>query len=397
MSHSDKTTICECGCGEPVKRGCRFLRGHYAKLHPPIPKRIINQEVTKCACGCENELEKYDKQGRERKFISGHNLRTIPSPMQNPETAKRVSQKLKGRNRTKEHRENLSKALKGKKRDAEFKRKRSEFMRSDRNPMLKPEVKAKHLQVMQSDELKQKMSEALKGRVKTEEERRNLSKALKGRETPWLMGSNNPMYARSGEKAPSWKGGVIQNDLVLFDTYADRLVITEEVRRDPDNETLLQTKCTYCGKWYSPSRSSVKSRIGALNRSSGTENRLYCSQNCKKECPIYYQMKYPKGYRKATSREVQPELRQMVFQLDDWECIKCEATEFLHCHHITGVELNPIESADADNCITLCKKCHKWVHSQIGCRYIDLRREQCGQIFDTPKEELTFLLVANTK
>ena len=74
------------------------------------------------------------------------------------------------------------------------------------------------------------------------------------------------------------------------------------------------------------------------------------------ECPIYYQMKYPKGYRKATSREAQPELRQMVFQLDDWKCMKCESTKSLHCHHITGVELNPIESADIDNCITLCTK-----------------------------------------
>ena len=164
MTNSEKIKFCECGCGRPVKRGCKFLQGHYAKLHPPISKKIINQEVIKCACGCGNELEKYDKQGRERKFSRGHNLRTIPSPMQNPETAKKVGQKLKGRVRSKEHRDNLSKALQGKRRDAGFKQKRSEFMKSDRNPMLKPEVKAKHLQAMQSDELKQKISEALKGR-----------------------------------------------------------------------------------------------------------------------------------------------------------------------------------------------------------------------------------------
>ena len=30
-------------------------------------------EIIQCACGCGKELEKYDKYGRERKYISGHN------------------------------------------------------------------------------------------------------------------------------------------------------------------------------------------------------------------------------------------------------------------------------------------------------------------------------------
>ena len=64
----------------------------------------------------------------------------------------------------------------------------------------------------------------------------------------------------------------------------------------------------------------------------------------------------------------------MVFAQDSWECQLCSSIENLHCHHITGVEQNPIESADIDNCITLCKVCHKYIHSQEGCRYYDLRR-----------------------
>ena len=77
----------------------------------------------------------------------------------------------------------------------------------------------------------------------------------------------------------------------------------------------------------------------------------------------------------VTSREVQPELRQMRLEKDDYTCQKCHRTideAELHCHHITGVEQNPIESADLDNCITLCKKCHKWAHTQKGCRYFEL-------------------------
>lgn len=42
----------------------------------------------------------------------------------------------------------------------------------------------------------------------------------------------------------------------------------------------------------------------------------------------------------------------------------------------TGVEINPIESADVDNCITLCVDCHQKVHQQDGC---GMRREKCKE------------------
>jgi thymidylate synthase (FAD) len=65
----------------------------------------------------------------------------------------------------------------------------------------------------------------------------------------------------------------------------------------------------------------------------------------------------------------------MVLERDNWTCQKCEKRGgHIHCHHIDPVILNPIESADLDNCITLCKKCHKWVHTKEGCRYFKLRR-----------------------
>jgi len=66
----------------------------------------------------------------------------------------------------------------------------------------------------------------------------------------------------------------------------------------------------------------------------------------------------------------------MRFAIDDYQCQRCEATQKdsqLHCHHITGVVQNPIESADIDNTITLCKDCHRFVHSQPGCKYHELR------------------------
>jgi hypothetical protein len=107
------------------------------------------------------------------------------------------------------------------------------------------------------------------------------------------------------------------------------------------------------------------------------EGRFYCSQSCKIACPIFSKRKYPSTFRVTTSREVQPELRQMVLKRDNYTCQKCEEKDVeLHCHHFTGVEQNPIESADLDNCITLCKDCHKGVHKNTGCKYHELRCDE---------------------
>jgi hypothetical protein len=160
-----------------------------------------------------------------------------------------------------------------------------------------------------------------------------------------------------------------------FSTFAKQIDYIEEVRRDYNDDELLQVRCTYCGKWFNPTRMQVSNRIGAIhNRKDSGDGRFYCSDGCKQACSIYRQKKYPKGFKPSTSREVQPELRQLVFERDAWTCQKCSNIKSLHCHHITGIGQNPIESADIDNCITLCKRCHKWVHSQEGCRYLDLRR-----------------------
>lgn len=169
-------------------------------------------------------------------------------------------------------------------------------------------------------------------------------------------------------------------NLVLYDKFAHSIDFAEEVRRDPKDENVLQVRCAYCGRWFTPNLSRIGARMAALNwnMKDNNEGRLYCSDACKQECPIFRQVGFPKGYKKATSRETQPELRQLVLKRDNYECQKCGAIEPLHCHHMTGVEQNPIESADVDNCITLCKKCHKFVHTQEGCKYFQLQRRKCG-------------------
>lgn len=167
-----------------------------------------------------------------------------------------------------------------------------------------------------------------------------------------------------------------RNSNALFENYFKKLEIFEEVRRHPENLEALEVKCAYCGKWLNPTNTQVRNRLHVFNGTHFGENRFYCSENCKQACPIYGQRKYPKGFKKATSREVVPLLRQLVLERDNYTCQKCGATTEtaqLHVHHEKSYTLNKIMANDPDNCITLCKDCHKWAHSQEGCKYNDLK------------------------
>ena len=170
-----------------------------------------------------------------------------------------------------------------------------------------------------------------------------------------------------------------RNSSALYNTYVHQISYAEPTRHDPKNEELLQVKCTYCGRWFNPAISSLKNRISALEGKGKGEQRLYCSKECKQLCPTYRKRKYSaeQTNTKNLSREVQAELRQMVFERDEWICIKCGETKALQCHHIEGIQWNPIESADIDLCVTFCVKCHGEAHRDEGCRYVDLqcRRE----------------------
>ena len=126
---------CECGCGAEVKN--RFVHGHYARLHPPNPKRKITQEIIQCACGCGNTLEKYGSQGRVRKFISGHNLKFVTSPMQNPVMAKHIADQLRGRKQSAEHRRKNSESRMGQKRSIESRVKQGISITGKNNPSWK--------------------------------------------------------------------------------------------------------------------------------------------------------------------------------------------------------------------------------------------------------------------
>lgn len=209
-----------------------------------------------------------------------------------------------------------------------------------------------------------------------------------------ISGKNNPMYGKThskevrkrlsdfrkemtGEKSSRWRGGVHKNNIALYETYHSKLSWCEEVRRDPEDEKMLNVKCAFCGKWYRPTRTSVLNRDKALSgkliNRYASENRFYCSEKCKKLCPVFEQKKYPKDNKPYYSRIDQKEWSNLVKTRDCFRCVKCGSTENLIAHHKEGIRWEPLESADIDMGITLCKKCEREVHSTEGCKVSDMR------------------------
>lgn len=230
-----------------------------------------------------------------------------------------------------------------------------------------------------TEEHKKNISDSLMGIKRSEKTKRKMSESTKGKNHPMWNTHHSKKHKRKisesikGKNHPNYKGGYTSKNIPRYDTYAHQISYAEEVRHSPEDKNVLQVKCTYCNKWYTPKLTNIISRVQVLNGNCIGEARLYCSEECKQNCPIYHKIKYPKGFKPSTSREVQPQLRQLVFERDNWTCQKCGKEENLHCHHITGIMLNPLESADVDNCITLCKDCHKFMHTLPNCGYYQLR------------------------
>lgn len=130
------------------------------------------------------------------------------------------------------------------------------------------------------------------------------------------------------------------NSSANFDLYYDRLCKYEVCDRDEENSELLLVQCKYCSRMFIPTNSQVKFRLNGINGKDESEGNFYCSNACKYSCPIFHRKTWSKGFAPATSREVQPQLRKMVLERDNWFCQKCGKTKEenpeleLHCHHI---------------------------------------------------------------
>lgn len=185
-----------------------------------------------------------------------------------------------------------------------------------------------------------------------------------------LAGDKKKYYNQNKAKITKYKKSYLKRE-AKHALFFDKLDSIDKVRKSGDN---LEVSCAYCGKWFAPSICQVNNRIIAIENTGGSQ--FYCSEGCKQSCPTYGMILYPKGFKNATSREVNPLVRQLTFKRDNYTCQKCGVTDTaLHCHHIEGATQNPLLSNDTANCITFCRKCHKAIHKKPGCGYNELKCE----------------------
>jgi len=97
-------------------------------------------------------------------------------------------------------------------------------------------------------------------------------------------------YTKHKKGHPAWNKGIkIIGDNTSFNVYKDRLAWFVEVRPDPLNGIVLQTKCCICNKWFSPDKATIKRVINFANGEYTKKNAwgFYCSQECKDKCPYF--------------------------------------------------------------------------------------------------------------
>lgn len=174
------------------------------------------------------------------------------------------------------------------------------------------------------------------------------------------------------------KGDVVCRNIPLFDTYAKQLLSIDEVRNVCG---VLEVKCSLCLQWFVPKRTQVIQRVQFIKGNVDRENRFYCSDKCKTECPVFYKHKYQAGHNVRKSRNITDvgELKlwsQEVLKRANYTCEICgESAE--HAHHIQPKKLVPGLALDPENGLALCKKCHYKYGHRDGCSTGNLAHMVC--------------------
>jgi len=180
----------------------------------------------------------------------------------------------------------------------------------------------------------------------------------------------------------------------------------EEMRYEPGKENIkiIQVHCKNhnCsnskeqGGWFTPSRSFLFSRIRTIEIEGSGGSYLYCSDECKEECPLFNKSisqiikldKITAGIIEDpwyTSQEYQT-WRQKVFELDSNKCVYCEQLATI-AHHILPQKTHPELNLDPENGISVCKKCHYKYGHKGECSTGNLGKLVCERIKRIKRKE----------
>jgi len=165
----------------------------------------------------------------------------------------------------------------------------------------------------------------------------------------------------------------------------------EEMRYNPNKpgEKEIQVHCKNhncpnskeMNGWFTPTYNQIHERIMEIEKDWGNDGKyMYCSDDCKKECPLYHMKtcllkKDQENLFPYTIEEYQI-FREEVLKRDDYKCVYCgEKAE--HVHHIRPQKLEPFFALDPDFGISVCKKCHYKYGHKDECNTGNLANRIC--------------------
>ena len=189
--------------------------------------------------------------------------------------------------------ENVKKNSKGRKHTKETKLKislRNKHRKHTKESKEKMRISHRNI----SEETRQKMTMAKLGkkRIFSDKHKKNLSISKKGK--------NNPMYGKNHSKEHKRNQSISQRYTINdYKKKHNFFYIVEEMRYNPNKpgEKEIQVHCKYSecknskenGGWFTLTFQQYQSRKDALEKDDGNDGRyLYCSEECKQECCLYY-------------------------------------------------------------------------------------------------------------
>jgi 5-methylcytosine-specific restriction endonuclease McrA len=142
----------------------------------------------------------------------------------------------------------------------------------------------------------------------------------------------------------------------------------EEIRYNPNKpeEKEIQVHCKNhnCenskekGGWFKPTLIQLQERIRNIEQFGLDHSYFYCSETCKKECPLYNLRSDPyRETKKLYTDEEYQTFRKFVLERDNYICQFCgrSATDV---HHEKPQKIEPFFSLDPDYSWSCCEKCH---------------------------------------
>jgi hypothetical protein len=230
-----------------------------------------------------------------------------------------------------------------------------------------------------TDEHKKKVSEGNKGKIISETTRKKISVANTGKKR------SKQFKLNVGEQKR-----ITINQIKKRYPFFSKL---EEMRYNPDKpgEKEIQVHCKNhnCpnskeqGGWFTPTGHQFDGRRRALEDKEGNGGSyFYCCQQCRNECPLFNLNAY-REIQKENRIETQyteyeyQQFRQFVLERDNYKCQYC-GKKAEHVHHERPQKLEPFFALDPDLAWSVCKKCHyKYGHGDY-CKTNIIAKKVCN-------------------